>query len=142
MNRHSAESAICPSARCKEGAELIGVRQDDGTVAILPLALPVDRSFIENAKVVEEDPEQRFRFAGKCVECGCRQWTGKSCRIADEMVQHLSDIAVANDLPSCSIRPRCRWYMQSGPDACKICPYVITKITQEEADTFFAGDLK
>jgi hypothetical protein len=126
------QKIICPSSRCKEGAQLIGVRQDDGSVAILPQPLPVDRDFIENAKRIDEAPEQRFRFANKCVEGGCVQWTGKSCRIAEEIVLHLDEISPAKNLRPCFIRPQCRWFMQSGANACQMCKYVITEITEME----------
>jgi hypothetical protein len=29
-------------------------------------------------------------------------------------------------LPECSIRPQCRWHLQSGDNACRACPEVIT----------------
>ncbi len=130
---------FCPSAKAKEGSRLIGVRQDDGTIAILPIALPVDAEFLNNAQLVDEPPEQRFRFANKCVEHGCKQWTGKSCGIADEMVRHLEKVNPESSLRPCSIRRLCRWYHQSGANACTMCKYVITQITEPEATEYFSN---
>jgi hypothetical protein len=30
-------------------------------------------------------------------------------------------------LPRCAIRAHCRWYAQSGRDACQLCPLVSTR---------------
>lgn len=128
-----AASILCPAHRCKPGAQLLGIRQDDGTVAILPQALPIDEDFVRSAKEHPMPPEQRFRFTNKCAEGGCGQWTGTQCGIAQKMVALIDEVAAADTLFPCSIRPRCRWFLQQGADACRICPYVLTEITQEEA---------
>jgi hypothetical protein len=134
-----SDKLLCPSARAKEGARLIGIRQDDGTISILPTALSVDADFLENTRLLEEPPEQRFRFANKCVETGCVQWTGKSCGVADEMVRHLNRVAPDPTLRACAIRPQCRWHHQSGAEACQMCTYVITQITEQEATEYFSN---
>jgi hypothetical protein len=142
----------CPSHRCKPGSDLIGVRQDDGTVAILPQPLPVDQHFVEVVSRDAAAPEQRFRFSNKCIESGCSQWTGSRCGVIDNVLQLLAGVPAAGDiappaatasptpkestatLPPCGIRPTCRWFLQAGADACRVCPYVVTHIT--EVDTF------
>jgi hypothetical protein len=136
----------CPSNRCKPGSDLIGIRQDDGTVAILPQPLPVDQHFVDIARQTPGEPEERFRFSNKCVESGCGQWTGSRCGVIDRVINMLDAIpGVAPNqvteetpgadvsLPPCGIRPTCRWFLQSGSNACHVCPYVLTHIT--EADT-------
>jgi hypothetical protein len=137
----------CPSSRCKPGSELIGVRQDDGTVAILPTPLPVDKTFIEKVSHVSEAPEERFRFSNKCVESGCTQWTGSRCGVIDKFTGLFENLpsraalgetrsttaAAEENLPVCAIRPSCRWFLQSGPGACRACPYILTHVT--EVDT-------
>jgi hypothetical protein len=132
------DKIMCPSSRAKAGAGLLGVRQEGGTVAILPKPLPVDSHFIEMASQGGK-PEERFRFTNKCIENGCRQWDGKSCGIAEQIVSHLDKIKPVTDLPECAIRPRCRWHLQSGDDACRICIYVVTEITEEEIETHKEG---
>ena len=122
--------SLCPSSRCKPGAELIGVRQDDGTVAILPQPLPVDQDFVDIVSQNVLAPEQRFRFSNKCVEGGCSQWTGSRCGVVDQALTMLESVAAG--LPECSIRPSCRWFQQSGKDACTVCPYIITHATEKD----------
>jgi hypothetical protein len=128
------EAKLCPSHRCRAGSQLLGVRQEDGTIAILPQALPVTADFIEQVSHHEMPPEQRFRFANKCIEGGCGQWTGTTCGVADKWVKQLHRIQPAEELPACSIRPRCRWYSQNGADACQMCPYVLTEITEKQLE--------
>ena len=110
---------------------LIGVRQESGTVAILPTPLPVDEAFVAKASAHELPPEQRFRFTNKCIEGGCGQWTGTACGVADRVLQALDRIPIAA-LPACGIRARCRWFLQRGADACQVCVYVVTEITEDE----------
>lgn len=126
------DKILCPSSKCKSGSELLGVRQDDGTVAILPQTLPIDETFMHDVRADGVNPEQKFRFVNKCVECGCKQWTGKSCGVIDNLVTYLDNLPVADALPPCSIRSQCRWYKQQGADACKVCKFVVTEVTEQD----------
>ncbi len=127
------EKIMCPSSKAQPGAQLLGVRQDDGTVAILPQPLRIDEAFLDAAGAT--DPaEQRFRFTNKCVESGCSQWTGTRCGVVDKVLSVMNELAVQDELPACAIRPQCRWFRQSGPDACKVCPFVITHTTEADWD--------
>jgi len=128
----TSDSLLCPSSRAKPGALLLGVRQKEGTISILPQALPVDEHFLQDVHQDPTPPEQRFRFSNKCVESGCEQWTGKSCGVIERVIEFLDQVPVQEALPACSIRPKCRWYEQQKGEACRICPYVLTEITQEE----------
>jgi hypothetical protein len=153
---------LCPSSRAKPGSELIGVRQDDGTVAILPQPLPVDEVFLRIAAEHALAPEQRFRFTNKCVESGCSQWTGSRCGVIDQALTMMENAVGKNvtpkreavatmqaveemgtrknavsempaeSLPACGIRPTCRWYHQSGAAACAACTIVITRTTEAD----------
>lgn len=126
------ESIRCPSNRCKPGSELLGIRQDDGSVAILPQPLYIDEHFIEQVSKDEMPPEQRFRFTNKCVESGCNQWNGKGCGVIDRVVQHLQDVPALAQLPVCGIRQQCRWFRQHQFNACKVCRFIITEISEEQ----------
>src|SRR5438128_7672571 len=130
MSRETS-SKLCPSHRCKPGSQLLGVRQDDGTVAILPQPLPVTEDFIKQVSQHEVPPEQRFRFTNKCIEGGCNQWTDKGCGVVEKMVGYLDKVQPLQTLPACAIRQQCRWYSQRGADACALCSYVITEISEE-----------
>lgn len=131
-----AKAKLCPSHRCKPGSKLLGVRQDDGTVAILPQPLPVTEAFIKEAGSHPVPPEQRFRFTNKCIESGCNQWSDKGCGVVEKMVNYLDKVQPVQTLPACAIRPQCRWFSQRGSDACALCSYVITEITEEEVAAY------
>ncbi len=137
---NTSDKKLCPSARAVTGSKLLGIRQPDGTVAILPEALPVTQQFIDKATAGNKDPQQHFRFANKCVEHGCKQWTGSRCGVADRIVEEIESLINSNEaeLPECSIRSQCRWYSQWNYKACSACPYVVTKITEEEINAFIA----
>lgn len=130
MREH--EKILCPSSKCKPGSELLGVRQEDGTVAILPQTLPVDEHFMEIANNDGIAAEQKFRFTNKCIEGGCGQWTGSSCGVIENVLTYMEALPVHSNLPTCGIRHSCRWFRQSGADACKVCIFVITEITEKD----------
>lgn len=132
MKADAKDSIMCPSNRCKPGSKLLGIRQDDGTVGILPETLPINKDFIDKVNNHERPPEQRFRFTNKCIENGCNQWNGQGCGVIDQVIQYLDKVTTSDALPKCSIRVQCRWFLQKGADACKICPYILTEITENE----------
>jgi hypothetical protein len=126
-------NCTCPSARCEEGATLLGVVGPTGVGYVTPRFL-IDAEFVRTARR-EPSPERVFRFAGQCVEGDCAQWTGSRCGIIDMAIRtQRSGIvpAAARPLPRCSIRPTCRWYFQAGPEACAVCPLVVTDGTTDE----------
>ncbi len=120
-----SDNKMCPSATCHPGALLLGVVQRDKKVAMLPTPMKVTEDFVEKA-VRAGDPEKRLRFAGQCAKGGCSQWTGSRCGVIDKALNYMKEVTDNASLPLCAIRPQCRWYSQSGADACKVCPYVIT----------------
>ncbi len=122
---------MCPSSKARTGAKLLGVRQEDGSVAILPQPLQIDESFIEVANQTSP-AEQRFRFTNKCVESGCSKWTGSRCGVADRVLSVLEHLPIKEEIVACAIRPQCRWFLQSGKEACRACPFVITDTTEED----------
>lgn len=128
-----SSGSICPSSRGKAGAQLLGVRQPGGWVSILSEPKLLDAEFFEEA-AKHGRPEERFRFANKCVESGCGQWKGGRCSVGDRVAAVELRNAQEADLPVCSIRNKCRWYGQSGADACRGCFFVITEITEEEIE--------
>jgi hypothetical protein len=128
-----AAQRACPSARCEPGATLLGIVNADGTVGFVTPPLQIDEEFVQRAKQ-GRDPEKRFRFAGTCVESGCKQWTGARCGVIDRVlgagVTGPSAVASAGtraSLPQCAIRSTCRWFAQSGAAACGVCPLVVTE---------------
>jgi hypothetical protein len=124
------ERILCPSARCKENAILLGVVQDNGHVQFVENRIHIDDEFVKISKD-GRPPEKRFRFSDTCVEAKCEQWTGSHCGIIDEIIAAIGSDVHSDELPSCSIRKECRWFKQCGPSACHICPYVITDLNPE-----------
>ena len=120
--------AICPSGRAVAGALLIGIVGQDGTVGINPQAFKIDDAFLREAEP-HGNPERRFRFANRCVQGACGQWSNQRCGVIDEAVVlgRNSQRVVPLD---CPIRPACRWYRQSGDEACRVCPLIVTNSLQ------------
>lgn len=122
------DDLLCPSAPCEPGALLLGLVGGDGRVGYLRPALEIDEDFIAKA-LSGRTPEKRFRFAQPCRESGCQHWGDGRCGVADAATE--SDEG-EGALPACAIRPRCRWFAQSGASACRNCPTVVTDVTSSE----------
>lgn len=132
-----SESAIlCPSWKCEAGASLIGIVLGNGSVAFSKERIVIDASFVDVARQ-GRSPEKRFRFSSTCKRAACVQWEGNRCGVVDRVISEHHERATVQDepfvLPECSIRPHCRWHLQSGDDACRACPEVITDAGPEEA---------
>jgi hypothetical protein len=124
-------STLCPSARCRDGAILLGIVLPNGRVAFAEGRPVVDREFVDIATSDgRRAPERRFRFSSPCAQGGCRQWTGTQCGvIAAAMAEtdaHRADVTTG-ELPPCGIRDDCRWFLQAGADACAVCELIVTE---------------
>jgi hypothetical protein len=126
---------MCPSARCEEGAILLGIVGKDGVVGYVRPQMKVDAEFVRRAREGRK-PEKRFRFSQPCIESGCQQWTGNRCGVIDRVLPAAQEAGAidtsSNALPRCTIRPRCRWFAQVGRRACAVCPLVATERGPEE----------
>ena len=125
-------SMLCPSSRCQDGAILLGIVLADGSVAFAKDRIVVDGAFVQNAtKPGSYPPESRFRFSAPCAKGGCNQWTGSRCGVIDSVMEEAREQKfqpqLGGTLPECSIRSDCRWFDQTGPDACAVCDLVITE---------------
>ena len=125
MSSHEkSKDLTCPSARCETGATLIGVVREDATIGHLPQTYIIDDDFIEKANS-DGLAETRFRFASKCVEGKCAQWTGNACGVVERASRELEKWQ--NEvLPQCSIRRSCRWFAEKADSACRICHFIVT----------------
>jgi hypothetical protein len=94
----------------------------DGRVAFAKDRIVIDAAFVEAAHE-GRSPEKRFRFSGTCKKGGCVQWSGDRCGVIDRVLERGQP---AGALPECTIRPNCRWHLQSGDQACFACPEVMT----------------
>ena len=77
------------------------------------------------------DATRLFRFGARCDESKCGHFDGSRCKLGARVKAGLQPVVDA--LPSCLIRPRCRWFAEQGGDVCLRCPQVVTMIP--EADT-------
>jgi hypothetical protein len=132
MSQIDPQDVLCPSARMKEGALLVGIVLPDGQVAFSIDRLIVSQDFLVNARR-GRSPEKRFRFGDVCVKAGCRQWTGAGCGVVEQVLAGISISERLTELPNCSIRSQCRWYSQRGSNACHVCPLVVTECLEESA---------
>lgn len=119
------DDALCPSATAEPGAILLGVIQGDGRVGYVSTPLRVDEDFVRRVEA-EGNPAKRYRFAAPCIEAGCAHWQDGRCEVSDAVAAHVAERAPEEALPHCSIRSSCRWYRQSGGEACRSCALVLT----------------
>ena len=124
-------TTLCPSSNCKEGAILLGIVLADGNVAFAKDRIVVDQDFVARAtREGSHPPETRFRFSSPCAQSACKQWTGARCGVIDSVMDETAAAgytpAVSQDLPACSIRSQCRWFSQTGAEACAVCDIVVT----------------
>lgn len=132
------ESLLCPSYIAKPGAQLFGIVNAENRISYLPQPITIDATFVEAAR--EGRPaEERFRFAGKCIQNGCHQWNDarKACSLVDRLIEQLEKTVQAA-LPDCPIRDRCRWFRQRGETACAQCDEVIRHNEMAFLDTLAA----
>jgi len=129
---------LCPSARCEEGAILVGIVGANGVVGYITPQVTINSDFVHQARKGRA-PEKRFRFSQPCIESGCQQWTGCRCGVIDRALKAVEE-ANATDVstrtvPKCSIRLQCRWFAQRGVEACTVCPLVITDVQSSGQST-------
>ena len=128
------EHKSCPSSTCEDGAILLGVVNEDGTVGYISTPVTIDEDFVKEASL-HGNPENNFRFSNACVEAGCRQWQTGKCGVIKNIMESNAEVDLEPRLPDCSIRSSCRWYYQEGPKACSFCPYIITNMLESVNNT-------
>ncbi|MGV8989527.1 MAG: hypothetical protein ACOH2H_25230 [Cypionkella sp.] len=121
----------CPSAPAEPGAGLLGVLGPDGRIHNLRTLIPVDGAFLDAVRV-RGAPEERMRFSNRCQTSGCSQWTGTRCGVIDRAMKEMKvpGTSPVAELSPCTIRGTCRWFAQSGPDACATCAFIVTDTRQ------------
>lgn len=78
-----------------------------------------------------QDATRLFRFGARCEESRCGHFDGHRCSLGGRVRNDLP--AVVDALPTCLIRPKCRWFAEQHGEVCLRCPQVVTMIP--EADT-------
>ncbi len=119
------ESLLCPSYVAKPGAQLLGIVGANGRVSFLKTPIRIDATFVDEARR-GRPAEERFRFAGKCIQNGCHQWNNERglCSLTDRLIARIGQPA-NGPVPDCPIQSRCRWFAQRGRLACANCDEVI-----------------
>jgi hypothetical protein len=117
----------CPSAPAEEGVVLFGVIKGKSEVVFISPNIPVTPSLLSSFAQSGIPVENRLRFASRCLEHHCVQWSGDRCGLIDRAVPDLEKDELANPLPKCGIRATCRWFSQHGRMACAVCPEVNRK---------------
>lgn len=117
---------LCPSATGQtEDARIVGFIGRDGIVSPMVTPIPLTGAVREAAG---PQPERVFRLSGRCAQEKCSNWSGESCGLIDRMIQDVHRNRMPEQtgkLPACGIRASCVWWGQSGPEACRVCKYVI-----------------
>jgi hypothetical protein len=128
-----AQNKTCPSSMGQVGSNLLGVVNASGTIGYFSEPVEVTPELLAGAGDFDT-LERRFRFSNKCVQSGCKQWTGQECGVI-KAVLALENIPQNKELPDCSIRKTCRWYFQEGGAACNGCRYIVTNVSKQTQQT-------
>jgi hypothetical protein len=122
----SSQPIDCPSAQVgAKDARIFGMltgAPDARRVGYLSETQPISEKLLALSGPAK--PTVLFRIAAPCAMSGCKHFDGNACMLAQRIVKGLAP--VVNALPSCQIRPTCRWFRQEGRSACVRCPQVIT----------------
>ncbi len=123
IEKSTHKSKMCPSYVAKAGAQLFGVVNNEGNITYISTPLQVTEEFIQD-NIGKTPLEQRFKFAGKCVEKGCGQWNNEKheCSLP-KLVENLQK--VNTKIGFCAIRNSCRWFSQENYKACLSCNEVL-----------------
>jgi hypothetical protein len=118
---------ICPSATGDTAdAQIIGFIGTDGVVESISPPIPLTKEVRDAAG---PRPERKFRLSGQCVESKCGNWQNQACSLIDRMREQVDRLrpalAPVDKLTPCAIRTACVWWRQTGPGACRVCPFVI-----------------
>lgn len=133
---------LCPSAQPDMASSVaFGVIQgtvEEPRLVHLTRVLPVTNELLALSGPVA--PTEVFRFAAPCAGHSCQHFDGKDCRLVKRIVQILP--SSTSELPSCSLRPTCRWWQQEGKAACMRCPQIVTETYAPSEDLMRAANPK
>jgi hypothetical protein len=124
--RRAEQPLKCPSAQPGMGdVQVLGVVSRD---AEAPRLAYLDESMAATPEILELAAplaaSQVFRLSARCEESKCTHFDGTRCQLAVRIAKLLPE--VVDSLPTCNIRPDCRWFRQEGRAACVRCPQIIT----------------
>ena len=124
----------CPSAQPDMAeARIFGIVAGSAQaprIAYLKAEAKVTDEMMEGLSGLE--PTRVFRYAARCEESRCAQFDKGCCSLGRRIAEMLPEVTEA--LPSCQIRPTCRWYAEIGRPACLRCPQVMTLVPSDQGD--------
>ncbi|MDH6132924.1 hypothetical protein P3T37_002310 [Kitasatospora sp. MAA4] len=121
--------AWCPSAKPdRPEAVVLGIHADSDGLTYLDTPVPA----AEAVALLPPDviPTRVLRFAGHCY-ASCHQRIGDSCGLVTKTALHAPAVEDSS-LPRCHLRPRCKWWQQTGADACRRCPLVVHDVRVDD----------
>jgi hypothetical protein len=125
MSHKSSKILKCPSAPAEtEDSVIFGIvlgTPEAPHVLHLDQVKPIPAELLELDAPVK--PAEIFRIAGTCSENDCKHYDGSKCRLVERIVDSLP--TVTEQIPACAIRSTCRWWYQSGKEACLRCQQIV-----------------
>lgn len=129
----SARPLSCPSAQPDMAQArvfgVVGGTADAPRIAYLKADAVVTPEVAE--RIGDLRPTEVFRYAARCEEGRCAHHEAGRCSLGARIAAMLPPVTAS--LPSCTIRPTCRWYAEVGGEACRRCPQVVTSIPESQA---------
>ena len=128
------EPKLCPSFSPRvPGVGVVfglvgGDRADAPEMVPLETPEPVTQETFEMVEPLH--PSEVFRIAAPCVEGNCKNYGEGICHLGRHMAKARRRTF---ELQACSIRSRCVWWHQEGPEACRRCPGVLTNNSRSKA---------
>lgn len=118
---------LCPSAQPEMAHAVIfgivGGSFSEPRVGFVDEPQPVTEELLSLPESIQ--PTEVFRIAAPCAERQCQHFVVGACNLARRLVQILP--TTESQVPSCSIRRECRWWVQEGKAACLRCPQIVTR---------------
>lgn len=110
-----------------EQARVIGVvagTVDEPRIAYLKHEAVIDASAVPCVGAM--NVTEVFRFAAHCEDQLCAHFFSSRCTLGRRLVDGVDP--VVTELPACTIRRTCRWFVEQGKPVCLRCPQVISLI--------------
>jgi hypothetical protein len=125
LSNRPPKSLMCPSADAEmSGSVIFGVvvgTPEEPQIVHLDRVKAIPQELLALEAPVK--PAEIFRIAATCIENGCKHFDGTNCRLTERIIDGLP--VVADQIPACAIRAKCRWWYQEGKAACLRCQQVV-----------------
>ncbi|MET9361661.1 hypothetical protein ABZX93_12150 [Streptomyces sp. NPDC006632] len=114
----------CPSGDAhRPESVVLGVRSG-GSGQVVYLDEPVPAADVLPGIPEGIAPHRVLRFASHCTSA-CANRVGDDCGLI-QRIQTLPSPRETGAVPRCHLRPHCKWWHQTGVDACHRCPALAT----------------